>query len=71
VSVAAVSEQGAPATFSAKAQDPKDGARASYCMPRSGSTFPIGQTVVSCWASNTRGKLGRANLRVTVTRPAF
>ena len=71
VTVAAVSETGAPATFSAKAQDPKDGARASYCMPRSGSTFPIGKTVVSCWASNTRGKLGRANLTVTVTRPAF
>ena len=66
VTVAAVSEQGAPATFSAKAQDPKDGARASYCMPRSGSTFPIGKTVVSCWASNTRGKLGRATLTVTV-----
>ena len=71
VTVAAVSEQGAPATFAVKAQDPKDGVRAAYCMPRSGSTFPIGKTVVSCWASNTRGKLGRATLTVTVTRPAF
>ena len=71
VSVAAVSEQGAPATFTAKAEDPKDGVRQAYCMPRSGSTFPIGTTVVSCWASNSRGKLGRANLTVTVTRPEF
>jgi hypothetical protein len=27
--------------------------------------------VVSCWASNTRGKLGRASLTVTVNKPAF
>src|SRR5829696_4715095 len=71
VTVAAVSEQGAPASFTVKAQDPKDGVRPAYCMPRSGSTFPIGTTAVSCWSSNTRGKLGRAALNVTVTRPAF
>ena len=71
VTVAAVSEQGAPATFSAKAYDKKDGARTAYCMPRSGSTFAMGTTVVSCWASNTRGKLGRATLNVTVNRPEF
>jgi hypothetical protein len=71
VTVAAVSEQGAPATFTVKAQDPKDGVRQAYCMPRSGSTFPIGTTVVSCWSSNTRGKLGRTTFNVTVTRPSF
>ena len=71
VTVAAVSEQGAPATFTVKAQDAKDGVRQAYCMPRSGSTFPIGKTVVSCWSSNSRGKLGRATFTVTVTRPQF
>lgn len=71
VTVAAVSEAGAPATFTVSAQDSKDGVRNAYCLPRSGSTFPIGKTTVSCWASNTRGKLGRATLSVTVTRPAF
>jgi hypothetical protein len=71
LTVAAVSETGAPATFTATAKDEKDGVRAAYCLPRSGSTFAIGKTVVSCWASNTRGKLGRTNLTVTVTKPAF
>jgi hypothetical protein len=71
VTVAAVSETGAPATFTASAKDEKDGVRQAYCLPRSGSTFAIGKTVVSCWASNTRGKLGRTNLTVTVNKPAF
>lgn len=71
VAVAAVAETGAPATFAVTATDPKDGVRTAYCLPRSGSTFPIGKTVVSCWATNTRGKIGRATLTVTVNRPAF
>ena len=42
----------------------REGRRAAaYCLPRSGSTFAIGKTVVSCWASNTRGKLGRRHSR--------
>ena len=71
LSVAAVSEAGAPVTFTVSARDQRDGVRAAYCLPRSGSTFAIGKTVVSCWASNTRGKLGRTTFNVTVTRPAF
>jgi hypothetical protein len=71
VTVAAVAETGAPAAFTVSARDQRDGVRAAYCLPRSGSTFPIGKTMVSCWASNTRGKLGRATFNVTVTRPAF
>jgi hypothetical protein len=69
--VAATSEAGAAATFTVSATDEKDGVRQAYCLPRSGSTFPIGTTVVSCWASNSRGKLGRAAFTVTVTRPEF
>jgi len=45
--------------------------RPSFCLPRSGSTFGIGKTVVSCWASNKVGKIGRSTFTVTVTRPAF
>jgi hypothetical protein len=71
VTVAAVSETGAPAKFTVEATDSKDGKRPAYCFPRSDSTFPIGKTVVSCWATNTRGKIGRATLTVNVTRPAF
>jgi hypothetical protein len=68
LTVAAVSEAGAPATFTVSAQDSKDGVRPAYCLPRTGSTFAVGQTIVSCWAVNTRGKIGRAALTVTVTK---
>lgn len=68
MTVAAVSEAGAPATFNVTATDEKDGVRQAYCLPRSGSTFAIGKTVVSCWATNTRGKLGRTAFTVTVAR---
>jgi hypothetical protein len=71
VTVDAVAETGAPATFTVSAKDPKDGVRPAYCLPRAGSTFPVGKTTVSCWASNSRGKLGRATLTVTVARPTF
>ena len=71
MTVAAVSEAGAPASFTVTAEDPKDGVRPAYCLPRTGSTFAMGKTVVSCWAVNTRGKIGRASFTVTVNKPAF
>ena len=71
VTVTAVSEAGAPATFTVSAMDNKDGIRSTYCLPRSGSTFAVGKTIVSCWAGNSRGKLGRATLTVTVNKAAF
>jgi hypothetical protein len=71
LTVAATSETGAPAKFTASAKDPKDGARTTICLPQSGSNFPIGKTTVTCWATNTRGYIGQATLTVTVTRPSF
>jgi len=71
VNAQAVTEAGAPVTFTVSATDAKDGVRPSFCLPRSGSTFGIGKTVVSCWASNKVGKIGRSTFTVTVTRPAF
>ena len=71
VTVAATSEAGAPATFTVSATDKIDGARQAQCLPRSGSTFPIGKTTVSCWAINSVGKIGRASLTVTVNKPQF
>ena len=71
VTVIATSEAGAAATFTATAKDPADGNKQAYCLPRSGSTFPIGKTMVSCWAVNKVGKMGRAALTVTVNRPQF
>ena len=70
VTVAATSEAGAPATFTASAKD-VEGTPQAYCLPRSGSTFPIGKTTVSCWAINKVGKIGRTTLTVTVNRPQF
>ena len=68
VTVAASSEAGATATFTASAKDAIDGARPAHCLPRSGSMFPIGTTTVSCWSINSVGKIGRATLKVTVTK---
>jgi hypothetical protein len=71
VTVAATSEAGAEATFTATAKDGVDGTRSVYCLPASGASFPIGKTTVSCWSINRRGKIGRTSLSVTVTRPQF
>jgi hypothetical protein len=71
VTVTAASEAGAPATFTASAKDAIDGAKQAHCLPRSGTTFPIGKTTVSCWAINSVGKIGRSTLTVTVNRPQF
>jgi hypothetical protein len=68
VSVAATSPTGAPATFTASAQDKVDGKLAASCFPASGSTFPVGKTTVSCWATNSLGKIHTASLAVTVTK---
>ena len=71
VTVTATSEAGAAATFTASATDTIDGARPAHCLPRSGTTFPIGRTTVSCWAVNSVGKMGRSTLTVTVNRAQF
>jgi hypothetical protein len=71
VTVTATSEAGAPATFTVSAKDAIDGARPAHCLPRSGSTFPIGTSTVSCWSINSVGKIGRATLTVTVSKAQF
>jgi hypothetical protein len=68
VTVAAASAKGAIAKFTATAKDKIDGERPVACTPASGSTFPIGKTTVSCWSSNSLGKLKTSSLTVTVTK---
>ena len=68
VTVAATSAKGAIAKFTATAKDKIDGERPVACTPASGSTFPVGKTTVSCWSSNTLGKLKTSSLTVTVTK---
>jgi EGF domain-containing protein len=66
VTVTASSAEGAVATFTATAQDKLYGKLPVTCSPASGSTFPVGKTTVSCWATNGLGKLRTAALAVTV-----
>lgn len=67
VTVSAAGGQTAAATYSATAMDKVDGKVQASCFPASGSKFPVGKTTVSCWATNSLGKLGTAALAVTVT----
>jgi hypothetical protein len=67
VTVAASAEGAATAIFKATAKDKVDGTIQAFCSPRSGSTFKVGKTTVTCWAYNTRGEIGRTTLTVTVT----
>jgi hypothetical protein len=66
VSVAAASPTGTVVTFTASAQDGIEGAVPVTCTPTSGSLFPIGNTSVSCAASDTRGNVSAEAFTVTV-----
>lgn len=50
----------------AKAVDAVDGPRPVQCSPRSGSTFRLGETTVTCTATDRRGNAGQATFRVIV-----
>lgn len=63
---AATSAAGAVVTFIATADDLVDGSVAVTCAPPSGSTFPIGTTVVQCSASDTRGNTASGSFSIEV-----
>jgi hypothetical protein len=65
-SAEASSGAGAPVSFSASAVDNVDGSLPVSCSPGSGSTFPIGQTNVTCTATDTHGNTGSGSFTVTV-----
>jgi len=50
----------------AKALDAVDGAVRATCLPPSGSTFRLGESTVTCSATDRRGNSGTATLRVTI-----
>lgn len=52
------------------ALDDNDGMRTVSCTPASGSTFPVGDTTVTCTASDTRGNTASTTFVVTVTPQA-
>jgi Nidogen-like/HYR domain len=68
LTVAATSPGGAAVTYTAPAaSDMVDGTVGVTCSPASGGTFAIGNTTVTCTASDQRGNSTSSRFRVTVT----
>jgi hypothetical protein len=57
---------GAVATFTAFGTDAVDGDLNAVCTPASGATFALGQTIVTCEATDLSGNTGSATFKVTV-----
>ena len=62
----ATSPAGANVTYSVSASDPDDAVASLSCVPPSGSTFPIGTTMVSCTATDTHGNSAHLSFSVHV-----
>jgi HYR domain len=54
-------------SFTVTATDNVDGSLTPGCSPASGSIFPIGQTTVSCTATDAAGNHGSASFKVTLS----
>lgn len=52
--------------YEVSASDATDGVVPVSCKPRSGSSFPVGRTVVSCSATDSSGNTSNATFRVVV-----
>jgi hypothetical protein len=70
VTAVATSGTGATVTFEASATDLVDGSLAVTCNPSSGSVFALGQTQVTCSATDHAGNTGTASFRVSVNSVA-
>src|SRR3989449_563975 len=57
---------GAAISFSADATDTVDGPVAATCSPSSGSTFPLGTTLVVCTATDSHGNAGSSLFSIMV-----
>ncbi len=66
ITVPATSLAGTTVTFTTSALDVIDGARPTTNTPASGSIFPVGTTVVTATASDTKGNTGSRTFTVTV-----
>jgi hypothetical protein len=65
----ASSASGGVVTFAAWATDAVTVAPVVTCTPVSGSTFPVGETTVSCDASDAAGNSAHGSFKVTITLP--
>jgi hypothetical protein len=64
--VEATGPNGAVINYPAGATDDIDGVLAPVCEPPSGSTFPIGDTKVTCTATDSGGNVGNASATMRV-----
>jgi hypothetical protein len=63
----ATSPAGAQVIYYPTARDDRDGALTPTCTPPSGSLFPIGDTTITCTATDKAGNVGTATAVQTVT----
>ena len=66
ITVVLTSRAGAPVTFSASASDLLDPSPAVSCSARSGATFPLGTTTVTCTAKDAAGNEATGSFHVSV-----
>ncbi|MEW5938178.1 MAG: ExeM/NucH family extracellular endonuclease [Chloroflexota bacterium] len=66
MTIEATGPTGATATFSASALDNVDGPLTPSCVPASGSLFPLGDTLVTCSATDAAGNTGSASFTISV-----
>lgn len=66
VTVQATGPSGAPVSYKANATDLVDGQVAPACTPASGSTFPYGNTTVTCTATDSHGNKAAGTFDVNV-----
>jgi Tol biopolymer transport system component len=69
VQVAPAGPTGAVVTYRATAVDADGESLSVTCSPPSGATFPIGQTVVTCRATDSAGRTGTDTALIIVTDP--
>lgn len=67
ITAEAASSSGSVVTFSASATDAVTASPAVTCAPSSGSTFPVGETPVTCDASDAAGNNASGSFTVTIT----
>lgn len=67
ISIEATSASGAAVTYvEPTAQDDVDGAVTPVCVPASGSTFALGETLVTCTATDSATNASQSTFKVTV-----
>jgi len=66
ITVETTNSSGEVVTFQASATDNVDGEVTPSCQPASGSTFSIGETEVTCTATDSSGNVGTSSFSITL-----